>query len=553
MSSEPANDREGSDSGGNGLSDLSETQRAYLVFEGGGAKGIVHVGALAALEGEELNLDIRGAAGTSAGAIVAGLVAAGYTAPEICDPRCRHSVLGHLGVERLTSLLGTRFGLSGWRCLGFALNGRLTLMLLVALAIAFNALLLLLLPSVYQLWSFVIISQLVAVGFIGWLLMFVFRQGICTTDCFSVAYDAALRRKVGGASDKPVSFDELYASSGRLLKVVATRVDTGEVLVFGTHETPHVPVAQAVAASICLPGVFGPATVDGYLGGFFYDGGLVSNLPVWTFDEERLLDPGAVTVAFEIAGASEPPGKLGRWAVWPWLKATARAAVFGAGVLNKRGANRLVAVTLPSSVRLLQFDMGWNEVGREFENGRLAAATTVLDQLVFRPRAFDEACRVVGTQAEAAIAAVAAPGTGPSQVRAFLAVPFGDSGRLLRLAFAWPREFRTDEASVLPVRGSLAGASWRDSIVYFDQLPFDPQYALAGAANAKRRSLVWSTVQWRMTIPVFTRRNPDCGRPAMVLCLDGDGSGDDARAALDEVLAKAFALAIQDICNTYDV
>ena len=32
----------------------------------------------------------------------------------------------------------------------------------------------------------------------------------------------------------------------------------------------------------------------------FLDGGLVSNLPAWPFDEERALDPDALTIAVEI-------------------------------------------------------------------------------------------------------------------------------------------------------------------------------------------------------------------------------------------------------------
>ena len=52
--------------------------RCDAVFEGGGVKGIGLVGAVAATE--ELNYEFRNVAGTSAGAIVAALVAAGYRA-----------------------------------------------------------------------------------------------------------------------------------------------------------------------------------------------------------------------------------------------------------------------------------------------------------------------------------------------------------------------------------------------------------------------------------------------------------------------------------------
>src|SRR5689334_9963902 len=54
-----------------------------LVFEGGGVKGIGLVGAYAALEQEGWKPEC--VAGTSAGAITAALVAAGYTAAELRD------------------------------------------------------------------------------------------------------------------------------------------------------------------------------------------------------------------------------------------------------------------------------------------------------------------------------------------------------------------------------------------------------------------------------------------------------------------------------------
>ena len=56
---------------------------ADLVFEGGGVKGIGLAGALATLEEREYGP--QNIAGTSAGAITAALLAAGYTAEELRD------------------------------------------------------------------------------------------------------------------------------------------------------------------------------------------------------------------------------------------------------------------------------------------------------------------------------------------------------------------------------------------------------------------------------------------------------------------------------------
>ena len=53
----------------------------YAIFEGGGAKGVAHIGALQAVE--DNGLDIIGVAGTSAGALIAVLAAVGHKSAEI--------------------------------------------------------------------------------------------------------------------------------------------------------------------------------------------------------------------------------------------------------------------------------------------------------------------------------------------------------------------------------------------------------------------------------------------------------------------------------------
>jgi NTE family protein len=65
-----------------------------LVLEGGGVKGIGLVGALARLEEEKI--EIAGVAGTSAGAIVASLFAAGYGSDELREVLTQKDFSGFL-------------------------------------------------------------------------------------------------------------------------------------------------------------------------------------------------------------------------------------------------------------------------------------------------------------------------------------------------------------------------------------------------------------------------------------------------------------------------
>jgi NTE family protein len=66
-----------------GITEMASAQRVALVFSGGGARGLVHIGAIVALE--ENNIPIDAIAGTSIGAIVGGLYAAGYTPNEMVE------------------------------------------------------------------------------------------------------------------------------------------------------------------------------------------------------------------------------------------------------------------------------------------------------------------------------------------------------------------------------------------------------------------------------------------------------------------------------------
>ena len=63
------------------FSDNNRQQSVGLVLSGGGAKGIAHIGVIKALE--ENNIPIDYITGTSMGAIVGGLYAAGYTPEEM--------------------------------------------------------------------------------------------------------------------------------------------------------------------------------------------------------------------------------------------------------------------------------------------------------------------------------------------------------------------------------------------------------------------------------------------------------------------------------------
>jgi predicted acylesterase/phospholipase RssA len=71
-------------------------KRINVVFQGGGVRGIAHVGALKAIQAHK-DIEVVGVGGSSVGAMVACLLAAGYTANQLDEEMRRkplHTLLG---------------------------------------------------------------------------------------------------------------------------------------------------------------------------------------------------------------------------------------------------------------------------------------------------------------------------------------------------------------------------------------------------------------------------------------------------------------------------
>ncbi len=111
------------------------------------------------------------------------------------------------------------------------------------------------------------------------------RQGFLRTT--RVAH--RLRRSIGDAH-----FSDLI----RPLRIVATHLDTLERILFSSGE-----VAETVAASIAIPGVCVPVTIDGET---YIDGGIADPLPVDVLEEMGVEKIIAVNVI-------PPPEKLRQW------------------------------------------------------------------------------------------------------------------------------------------------------------------------------------------------------------------------------------------------
>jgi len=192
--------------------------RIGLVLGGGGAKGAAHVGVLAALE--ELRIPVDCVIGTSMGALVGGTFAAGRTAREVEEAVLAISWQEAIARRGLRSKVPMRRKLAAStysNSLEFGWrDGGLTA------------------PS----------------GFLS-------TQNIDLT----IQYLVARSRDVTDFDQLPIQF-----------RAIATDMQRGEMVVLASGD-----LARAMRASMAVPGIFAPVTIDDRILG---DGGLTRNVPV---------------------------------------------------------------------------------------------------------------------------------------------------------------------------------------------------------------------------------------------------------------------------------
>lgn len=225
---------------------------ADAVFEGGGAKGIGHLGALA--YAESIGMRWVNVAGTSAGAIIAALVAAGYRAAEM---------------EAIMSVMDLR---------RFKDEG--------------------------------VVDR---VPLLGKVISLVAEKGVYEGDYFEATVaDCLARRGVHTFKDLVIpeySADPKYRYR---LRVVASDVSRGKMLVLPQdirdygHEPDDLSVARALRMSMSIPFFFEPVKEKLPATGetcYIVDGGLLSNYPVHLFDQDGA--PAWPTFGFSLRDPGE--------------------------------------------------------------------------------------------------------------------------------------------------------------------------------------------------------------------------------------------------------
>lgn len=506
--------------------------RVFVAFAGGGAKGLAHVGALKALETHQV--DFQGFAGTSAGAIVAALAAAGVRADEMIDPESEASIVAEIATHVPTiKVLTDLFGPVGWpkirafrdmmasstrRRLPPAVLWALVLSI-VALALGFTAFSGLIGQTTGAIVALMLWTIVLTVSALGVMAVY---GGLARLDTLRLALDKVLTHRVlGPNARRSVLMSDFDGTTWPLLKIVAADISHRKMQLFSRDILPDTPVADAVAASICLPFIFAPWSLGLSR---LVDGGIVSNFPAWPFDEERSLDGDALTCGFQIA---DPPPQGGAQtpsppAPAPWPFAVIQTALFGSVQLSTRAVGRAEFITLRPELDLLDFDIK-SLTTRQVLAKMTAYALTEIDRRLFAdPEVYRAACEVTQRSLaevlqEAGARFLKAPDT-PWRVRCAVALPPEGLKRSLQTRHGFGYEDDPDQGLVWPLDAtSLAGQAWTGGTVIFEHEPLARDLELTGSRNAALRRLVWRELAWSFRVPIYNSK----GEPALVVLLDG--------------------------------
>lgn len=472
--------------------------RVQLVFQGGGAKGIYHVGALRSIEefnadlNNHINLDVVGVAGTSIGAIVASLYAAGFSSDELVDKN------GNInGIGSGTAIPKHFIGPIRWRILDFIRNyfkSRMNKDKSKSLFYKTNrriilsiGILLFTLYSLCLLFSFSIanivnfegkfiilsyISVFIMTAILGVILFLVYAKlpiYLVNIKSLRPIINELISRKVAinerelkGFLKKGVTFADLAGRNGCIenLKIVATNVSTGRIKVFSNSEnTKNVPIADAVMASLSLPFIFPPYRIGDE---YFFDGGIMSNRPAWLFDFDRIMDPDLRTIIFDVESNVEDNyliGKKGILAILKLIYKTLYAGILGEKALEIKPSSRNIIVPLaPEDVGLLDFDLS-NEKIVDSIRAAFDISTFILrGKFYSQPKEFEKAANDIVCALDVLRAKDGRQGESPASERIFFSRPI-ENETVLRAYFCNDKNSTADRL-FLPLDDTLAGKAF---------------------------------------------------------------------------------------------
>ncbi|MFI4938326.1 MAG: patatin-like phospholipase family protein, partial [Candidatus Berkiellales bacterium] len=256
-----------------GVSTLEREKRPppeNAVFEGGGGKGLVFPGALEVLELNGIFQKLKRVAGSSAGGIIAVLIAVGYTPKEIIhilkyeiDFKQLMDTRVSFDPTRVFKLMGMKVGLTDIIML-FKHKG-------VYKGDAFEALAKKIIARKIQEHL-----HLVAIKYNTTVADILKKYDIENLGEITFSQFENLRKAY-----PELPFKELY--------LTGTKLSDGSLKVFSADTDPHMKMVAALRITMSFPLGFEPVL---YQGEYYIDGGVADNYPMQIFDQDKFLSHG---------------------------------------------------------------------------------------------------------------------------------------------------------------------------------------------------------------------------------------------------------------------
>lgn len=493
----------------------------FAIFEGGGAKGVAHIGALQAIQ--DNRLDIIGAAGTSAGALIAVMAAIGLEAGDIMSADDVNANILTRNGESPVSLLGAK----AWKQFERLQTQALRVLFPSALAGGVAAFLAAPRATVTAVRLFRRLGHFSADPIAA------FIDRVIRARLELIRQEAVLDREI----PERITFGVLADNWPTVvpLKIVVTDVDNGTLVILDAQRTPDVIVAEAVAASISIPLVFKPATIPSFRSGRFADGGLVSNLPIWGFSEEKLgyerqhfgQSPVPI-VGFTLAAPEEDGNTKKPGGFLPYLRRLIYAALQGSQGAANSFLDDVILVKLETPLGMLEFDSTWDTYRDAREAGRASADERLRYTLEVKPdrvrreleKLRDDTLRMINERRR-----VARKGA-VDQLRINLIRPFG--AHSLRVMESLNMQADADDRLVLDRRGRGAAEAFRDRGLRVFRLGSAYEDRGREFMTKYERALVRDTVRAVICVPIFQDLNvwdsdeAQRPEPSGILAIDSD-------------------------------
>lgn len=286
-------------------------KKADGVFEGGGVKGIGLVGALTVAE-EEGYRDWRRVAGTSAGAIVASLLAAGYSAKELKEIMMELDYIDLLDYTNFWDVLFHPIDVTRGALWDYGINRSSPIR--------------------------------------EWLEEKLSAKNVETFGDL----------KTGAGEDK-------YRYG---LRIIASDISNRNMIVLPQEvrkygrDPDDLSLARAVELSILFPGFFKPVKLNG---SYVIDGGILSNFPVWLFDRDEA--PEFPTFGFKLLEKEQRiTGPI------TFLKEIFYTMLEGHDNEHQEDSNSVRTIPIPSNgISPLAFNLSEEDKQMLFESGQDAA------------------------------------------------------------------------------------------------------------------------------------------------------------------------------------